>query len=271
MKTKIAKLLDGVRAESPLVHHITNYVTVNDCANITLSIGASPVMADEITEVGDITSISSALVLNIGTLNQRTVASCKAAGKKANALNKPVVFDPVGAGASRLRTDTAKELLADIRFAVIRGNLSEIKQIAGETANTKGVDVSEKDASDLNESIFTAKAAAQKYKTVIAVTGKTDIVTDGERVLLINNGHKMLGSVSGTGCMCNSLIASYAGVTDDHLLAAAAGLVSMGVAGEAAFEKAGENGLGSFRIALIDAVSRLTPAQIAQRAKIDEA
>ena len=157
---KAAALLEKVREQAPLVHNITNYVTVNDCANAVLAIGGSPIMADDIGEAEDITAISSALVLNMGTLNQRTIASMLAAGKKANKMGIPVVFDPVGAGASALRNDTAKKVLEQVKISILRGNLSEISFVAGMEASTKGVDSSEKDSK--NDAAAVGRKAAEK-------------------------------------------------------------------------------------------------------------
>ncbi|WP_424244970.1 hydroxyethylthiazole kinase [Elusimicrobium posterum] len=270
--TEITNLLAQVRAKKPLVHHITNYVTVNDCANITLAIGASPIMADDKDEVKEIVSISSALVLNIGTLNERTIKSTMLAGEEANKKNVPVIFDPVGAGASRLRNETAAELIKKVRFAVVRGNMSEIRFLAGLSSGAKGVDVSEADKKEgLEGGIATAKELALKLNTVVAITGATDIISDGKKTYLVKNGFPEMESVSGTGCMCNSLVASFCGATGDFLRSAAAGIAAMCVAGEKAFSYTKEKGFGSFRVALIDEISKLSPETLSQAARIDEA
>lgn len=264
----LPKLLKEVRAQGPLVHQITNYVTVGDCANITLAIGASPVMADDITETEDITGLSSALVINIGTLNERTIASMLASGIKANKLGIPVILDPVGAGASRLRNETAVRILKEIRPVIIRGNLSELSFLAGWKASTRGVDAS---ADDLDhDRVSVAEHVARQYRCVTAVTGATDVISDGERTIQIENGHPMLTKVTGTGCMTTALTASFAAVTGDYLAAAAAGVAAMGIAGEIAYEQAGSLGTGSFRVALTDAISRLDEAIIKSRIKIRE-
>lgn len=265
-------LIDKIRETKPLVHHITNYVTVNDCANITLAIGASPIMADDIKEASEITAISQALVLNIGTLNERTIASMLTAGKKANELDIPVVLDPVGAGASELRNKTVSKLFEQIKFSVIRGNMSEIRFIAGLSATTKGVDASETDLeSGAQNGIDTAKTLAVKLGCVIAVTGAIDIISNGKQTVCIENGHKMLGAITGTGCMCTSLIGSACGAASDYFAAAASGILYMGIAGEIAFENAGQNGNGSFHIAVIDEISKLNAETVHRRAKIYEA
>jgi hydroxyethylthiazole kinase len=269
---QIANILETIRAEKPLIHHITNYVTVNDCANITLAIGASPIMADDPGEVEDIVSISSALVLNMGTLNERTIKSMLKAGKKANEKKVSVVFDPVGAGASELRNKTAKQILNEVKISVLRGNMSEIRFIAGLGATAKGVDASETDLQSGPEAgRSVAETVAKKYGCTAAVTGATDILSDGHQTILICNGTKLLSNVTGTGCMCTSLAGAFCGISHDSLLAAAGGVLCMGIAGEIAAEKAAEMGSGSFHTAIIDAVSKMTASTLEEKAKIHEA
>ena len=268
---EIGQVLKEIRCKQPLVHHITNYVTVNDCANIVLAIGASPIMADDIDEVESIVSISSALVLNIGTLNRRTIESMIAAGRKANELNIPVIFDPVGAGASELRNRTAEKLMEDVKISVLRGNMSEIRFIAGLESATKGVDVSASDlATGLEIRQELAANTAKKFTCVTAITGEKDIISDGKRELIIENGTAMLSNVTGTGCMCSSLIGAFCGVTRDYLIAAAGGIISIGIAGEISAESYGDKGNGSFRTGIVDAVSKLDDGTLAERAKIHE-
>lgn len=266
---EISKSIDLLRKAVPLVHNITNYVTVNDCANALLAIGASPIMADDIAEAADITAISSALVINIGTLNQRTIASMIAAGKKANQIGIPVVFDPVGAGASKLRNDATREILKQVKITVLRGNISEVSFVAGLDASTKGVDASAADSS--HDAVDVAKSVARSMDCTAAVTGAVDVISDGNRVVKISNGHPMLSKVTGTGCMTSALVGAFAGSLRDGFTAAVAGVVSMGIAGEIAFEKAGEIGAGSFHIAVIDALSQLNSTVMEERAKLDEA
>ena len=195
---KVVELLNRLKNKKPLIHNITNYVTVNDCANILLAIGASPIMADDLKEAADITSIASALVINIGTLNERTIESMIASGKKANELNIPVVLDPVGAGASLFRNETTKRILEEIKISVLRGNMSEIKFIAGLESETKGVDASESDLkSDSDEGIRVAKSLAKRFNCTVAITGVCDIVSDGEKSVTIENGTKMLSMLQG--------------------------------------------------------------------------
>ncbi|QAT40715.1 hydroxyethylthiazole kinase [Clostridium sp. JN-9] len=272
---KISELLSRLKIKNPLVHHITNYVTVNDCANVTLAIGASPVMADDISEVKDMVSIASSLVINIGTLNSRSVESMLAAGRRANELNIPVVFDPVGAGATPYRTEVARKIISEIKLAVIKGNLSEIETLYGLNVKIKGVDSLE-DASSkregLSEEKEMAKNFAVKLNTVIAITGAIDIVTDGKTVYSVENGHKIMSKVTGTGCMCTSLIGSYLGASKDYLTAALAGVVSMGIAGETANEQLNKEieGTGSLKVKMLDAIYNLSSETILKRGKIYE-
>ncbi|WP_124098144.1 hydroxyethylthiazole kinase [Ruminococcus sp. Marseille-P6503] len=265
---EIAGQFDTVREKCPLVHCITNYVTVNDVANAVLAIGASPIMADDINEAADIASVASALVINMGTLNQRTVASMLAAGKAANQKGIPVVFDPVGAGASAFRNQTAKAVMENVRVDILRGNLSEMSFMAGLEVSTKGVDSSAED--EKNDSASVAKNAAEKYGCIAAITGAVDTVSDGSRIVRISNGHPMLSKVTGTGCMTSGIVGAFAGASDNMLSAAAAGICAMGIAGELAYEKAGELGTGSFHIAVIDALSKIDRALAAERIRADE-
>ena len=272
MKKDYGNLLESVRSKKPLIHHITNYVTVNDCANITLAIGASPVMADDLNEAADITGISSALVLNMGTLNERTVKSMLIAGKAANKAGIPVVFDPVGVGASKLRNQSAAKILDEIKISVLRGNISEIKQIAGIQSTTKGVDASHEDMLNTDDAITVTKTLSAKLGCVVAVTGAIDVVSYGEKAVCIENGNPMMSNITGTGCMCSSLIGSFCGAAPDLLFdATVSALLAMGIAGEIAFEKAGEKGNGSFRVALHDAVSSMDAKILTGRAKLYEA
>jgi hydroxyethylthiazole kinase len=270
---KVVRLLNRLKNKKPLIHNITNYVTVNDCANILLAIGASPIMADDLKESADITSIASALVINIGTLNERTIESMIASGKKANELNIPVVLDPVGAGASSFRNETTKRILEEIKISVLRGNMSEIKFIAGLECETKGVDASESDLkSDSDEGVRVAKSLAKRFNCIVAITGVCDIVSDGEKSVTIANGTKMLSNVTGTGCMTTALVGGYLGACEtkeDLFIAAISGIVSMGICGEIAEERAGNIGLGSFHMAIIDAVSNLDEDILLNRNKIN--
>jgi hydroxyethylthiazole kinase len=265
---KFKEFLCRIKEKKPLVHHITNYVTTNDCANIVLAIGGSPVMADAIEEVEDMVSIASALVINIGTLNSVTIKSMIRAGKKANEIGVPIILDPVGVGATPYRKEVALRLIKEVKFSVIRGNMAEIKTLSGMNALSKGVD-SEEIQSDNAKDI--AKELALKLNTVVAITGKIDYISDGSKVISLKNGHEMLASVTGTGCMSTSLIGTYCGVTKDYLIAAAAGILTMGIAGELAYERlSGTEGSGSFRVKLMDAIYNFSSEDIDKMGKAYE-
>lgn len=258
------KMLENVRKTCPLIHNITNYVTVNDCANMVLACGASPIMADDKDEVEDITAVCAGLNINIGTLNSRTVASMLLAGKRANQLRHPVVLDPVGAGASKLRTETAMRLVNEIRFSVIRGNISEIKTLASGSGTTKGVDADVADSvteETLEDVVAFAKTFAEKTGAVIAITGAIDIVADGKKAYCIRNGHPMMSSVTGTGCQLSAMTAAFVTANPLHPLEAAAAAVSaMGLAGEIAHGRLSEqDGNATYRNYIIDAIYNMTP------------
>lgn len=264
----ISLMIDEIKNHSPLVHCITNYVTVNDVANALLAIGASPIMADDICEVKDIVSISSSLVINMGTLNSSTVESMLLAGKTANEKGIPVVFDPVGAGASAFRNETAKKIIENIKIAVLRGNLSEISSLAGLNVHTKGVDTANEDGK--NNPIKVANIAAKKTGCVAAITGAVDTISNGEKTIQLHNGHSLLSRVTGTGCMTSGLIGAFAGSFDNKLYSTAAGVSCMAIAGEIAFEKCGSLGTGSYHIAIIDAISKITSSILFERIKLNE-
>mgnify|MGYP000913825256 CR=1 FL=1 len=269
------EIIENVKAKKPLIHNITNYVTVNDCANILLSCGASPIMADDIMEVEDITALCNALVINIGTLNSRTIESMIMAGKKANALNHPVILDPVGAGASRFRTETTFRLLKEVRLDVIRGNISEIKTVYSGSGSTKGVDANIEDAvtdENIDEVILFAKKLSEKLNSVIAITGAVDIVSNSKKAYIIKNGNPMMSKVTGTGCMLSSLIGAYCAANNDNFLdATAVAVCAMGLCGELAYGKViqGDGGTSSFRMHLIDFMSKIDGNILKGGAKIE--
>lgn len=256
-------ILKNVQQKSPLVHCITNYVTVNDVANAILACGASPIMADDINEVEDITSICNATYINIGTLNERTIESMIKAGRKANSLKHPVVLDPVGAGASKFRTDTTFRLLDEIKFSVIRGNISEIKTIYTGSGKTKGVDadVSDKVTEEtLDDAILFAKDMSRKFGSVIVITGAIDIVADENKAYLIRNGHPIMSKITGTGCMLTGMIAAFVAANmEDITKAVAAAVTVMGLSGELGYLRMKENNAGtsSLRTYLIDEISKM--------------
>jgi len=272
----ISWVIEQVRAKSPLVHCITNYVTVNDVANIVLACGASPIMADDIAEAADITSICTATDINIGTLNARTVESMLAAGRKAAELHHPVILDPVGAGASKLRTDTVFHLMKDIPFTVIRGNISEIKTIAKGSGTTKGVDADAADRvteDNLGRSVSFIKSLARNTGSVIAVTGAIDIIADTETAYVCRNGRPMMGLITGSGCMLSAVVAAFCGaVPAEPVKAAAAAVSAMGLCGEHAYTKvqAEGEGTGSFRTRLIDSMSLLDGKQFAGGSRLEQ-
>lgn len=267
-------MLENVRKQCPLIHNITNYVTVNDCANIVLACGASPIMADDKNEAADITEICAGLNINIGTLNTRTIDSMLIAGKRANDLNHPIVLDPVGAGASKLRTDTAMQLLKEVKFSVIRGNISEIKTLASGSGTTKGVDadVADKVTEDnLDEAVAFAKAFAEKTGAVIVITGAIDIAADSKKAYCIRNGHPMMSSITGTGCQLSAMTAAFVTANPEYPLeAAAAAVCAMGYAGEVAYSRLTEmDGNTTYRSYIIDAVYNMTPEILGKGAKYE--
>lgn len=266
------EMLENVRKCRPLIHNITNYVTVNDCANILLACGGSPIMSDGVEEAEEITAICGGLNINIGTLSQRTIPAMFAAGRRAAALGHPVVLDPVGAGASALRTNTALALLEEVPFTVIRCNISEMRALAEGAGTTRGVDADGADSvteENLARSAAFVKAFAARTAAVIAVTGAIDIVADGERAYIIRNGHPMMSRVTGTGCQLSCLTAAYLTANPGTPLeAAAAAVCAMGVCGEIAQERLGrQDGNAAYRSYLMDAVYNLDGETLDRRAR----
>jgi len=263
MTKTIGEYLEKVRQAKPLIHHITNYVSVNDCANIALQLGALPVMADAAEEVEEMVSLASALVLNIGTLNSRTVDSMIRAGKKANQLGKPVVFDPVGCGATSYRTDTTFRLLEEVKVTVLKGNAGEIGTLAGLEAEVRGVETGSV-VGNLSEA---GQSLASRLGAIVVITGATDLVCSASSVATVSNGHPFLGRITGTGCMAATAIAAFLPVAEDHFTAAVAALASFGIAAELAAQN-GPQGPLSFKTAFLDAVAELTPHQVNAMARI---
>lgn len=270
----LGNCLENVRNAAPLVHNITNYVTVNDVANVLLACGASPIMSDEPEDVEDITSICGGLNINIGTLNKRTLEGMFAAGKRANELGHVVLLDPVGAGASALRTGTALELMEKIKFDIVRGNISEIKTLASGNGSTKGVDADMADAvteENLDSMVLFAKLFAKKTGAVIAVTGAIDLVADNEKCYVIRNGRPEMRKVTGTGCQLSALATAYAVANpDDKAAAVAAAVCVMGLAGEIGYSnmKPGE-GNSSYRNRIIDAVCNMDSEMLNKGARYE--
>ncbi|MBQ6391807.1 MAG: hydroxyethylthiazole kinase [Eggerthellaceae bacterium] len=274
-KTALSTALRNVRSTTPLVHCITNYVTVNDCANALLACGGSPIMSDEPEDVADIQTICGGLVLNIGTLNEQTIAGMRVAGACATELGHPIVLDPVGAGASALRTRTAGELLDAYGVKVIRGNMSEMKAVAGAATTTRGVDVNPDDAvteDNLAESAAFAKDLAATTGAVVAITGAIDLVADAKRAVAIRNGTPIMGKITGTGCMLSCVTAAYAVANPDMLLeAVVAAVAGSGVAGEMALARMQPvDGNASFRTFLIDALYNMNGEALEAVARIEE-
>ena len=274
MEQVLKTMLENVRAKSPLVHNITNYVTVNDVANVLLAAGGSPIMSDDADDVEDITSICGGLNINIGTLNKNTIPSMFLAGKKANALGHIVLLDPVGAGASRLRTDTANRLMREVRFDAVRGNISEIKTLCTGSGSIKGVDADAVDAvteANLDDGVALVKAFAKQTGCIIAVTGAIDLVSDGERCWCIRNGRSEMSRITGTGCQLSALTTAFLVANPGHKLeAAAAAVCMMGLAGEISWANMQPgDGNSTYRNRIIDAIFNMTGDALEEGAKYE--
>jgi len=261
---KAAANLGNIRTNKPLIHNITNFVVMNFTANTLLAMGASPVMAHAENEVETMVSYAGALVLNIGTLTDTWIDSMIKAGVAATRLNIPIILDPVGSGATPLRTNSAKRIINETGVSIIRGNASEILSLRDDKSVTKGVD----SLHSVEEAEETAKILAKELGTTLAITGPVDLVTDGERVIKVANGHSMLPFVTGTGCAATAAIGAFAAVDDDTMSAAATALAFFGLAGQVAAASA--NGPGSFMIALQDALYNITPERLKTGCKIEE-
>jgi len=260
---RIYGMIERIHQERPLIHNITNMVAMNDSANIILAVGGLPVMAHAQEEVGEMVKAAGALVLNIGTLTPEQIESMIIAGKVANSLKIPVILDPVGAGATNLRTESALRLQEKIKINIVRGNFAEISILAGLKGNIKGV---ESIGTEKN-SVEIACSLARKYNQVAIITGKQDVVTDGKTVIEIDNGSPMLGTITATGCMVTSLIATFAAVDEDCLLASTGALVCFGLAGERAAVKV--QGPGSFKVNLFDEIYNLNEKIICEGLKVN--
>lgn len=258
-----AEVLERVRRDKPLVHHLTNFVTIYDCANIVKVFGASPVMAHAREEVADMSKIASSLVLNIGTLTTEFVEAMLLAGISANEKKIPVVLDVCGAGATRFRDDKCQEILDAVEVSIIKGNSSEVARIAGEDVLTRGVDAADIEANLLG----VAHSLARERGCTVVITGKDDIVADMKRAIWVHNGHPMMANVVGTGCMATSVIGAFAAVETDHVVASVSGLICYEVAAEIAALVAA--GPGSFKENLYDAVYNLDSETIRRMQKIE--
>jgi hydroxyethylthiazole kinase len=263
---RAARNLETLRSRKPLIHNITNYVVMNYTANVLLACGASPVMAHAPEEVEEMVALAGALVLNIGTLNPAWIDSMAKAGREANRLGIPVILDPVGAGATKLRTESARRLIDEVKIEVIRGNASEVLSLAREAQRaTRGVD----SVHGVDEAAAAAARLAGELSTTLAITGPIDLVTDGKRIRRVANGHSLMGRVTGTGCSATVVIATFLSVDRDAVEAAATGLAYFGLAGEVAARSA--SAPGSFQIALLDALFTVDPQQLQEGARIDAA
>ena len=254
--------LNAVREKKPLIHNITNFVVMNYTANALLAMGASPVMAHAQNEVEDMVSLAGALVLNIGTLTDDWIDSMIKAGKKASENGTPIILDPVGSGATALRTDSAKKIIDQTRISVIRGNASEILSLRRTESKTKGVD----SIHSVEEAAKAATVLAQELNTTLAITGPVDLVTDGKRVIRVANGHPLMGCVTGTGCTATVTIGAFLAVDTDPVSATATALAYFGLAGEVAAQSA--SAPGSFMIQMIDALYSITAEELKKGCKI---
>ena len=267
------KQLSLVRERAPLVQCITNFVTVNDCANIVLAAGGSPSMADDVREAAEAVRGAAALVCNLGAI--AAVDAMLAAGKAANELGRPVVLDPVAAGNTALRRQESARLLSGVKFAAIRGNASEIRALARGELTGSGVDVSGEDAvtdATLPRTVETARLLAKQTGAVVAVSGPIDVVTDGEQTVLLRNGCATMARITGSGCMLTSMLGAFCGADPGHPFeATCAAIAAMGVAGYLAEERRLRNGTGNatFRTDLIDAVFNLTEEQLNRRVQYE--
>lgn len=259
---RVASDLLLVRGKSPLVHNITNLVVMNFTANALLAAGASPVMAHAREEVEEMVGLAGALVLNIGTLTPAWVESMLIAGRRANELGVPIVMDPVGAGATKLRTESARMLLKELSLTMVRGNASEIMALAGQGAGAKGVD----SRHGVEEAADAAGELARSLKTPVAITGAVDLITDGSATYRVANGHPLMGRVTGMGCAATALIGAFLAVETNPLVATACALSFFGQAGEEAANRC--QGPASFMTALLDALYYLTPEQVSRGARI---
>ena len=270
---EFGKQLSLVREQVPLVQCITNFVTVNDCANIVLAAGGSPSMADDVREAAEAVQGAAALVCNLGAI--AAVDAMVSAGKAANALGKPVVLDPVAAGNTALRRQESARLLEGVKFAAIRGNASEIRALARGELTGSGVDVSGEDAvtdATLPRTVETARLLAKQTGAVVAVSGPIDVVTDGEQTALLRNGCATMARITGSGCMLTSMLGAFCGADPAHPFeATCAAIAAMGVAGDLAEERRLQNGTGNatFRTDLIDAVFNLTEEQLNGRVRYE--
>ena len=268
------KCLENVRNTVPLVHNITNYVTVNDVANVLYACGGSLIMSDEPEDVADITSICGGLNINIGTLNKRSIEAMFVAGKKARELGHVILLDPVGAGASALRTNTAVRIMEELKPDVVRGNISEVKTLVLGSGSTKGVDADVADAvneENLDEMVRFTKDFAKKSGSVIAITGAIDLISDGDVCYVIRNGRPEMGQITGTGCQLSGVMTAFAVANPDNKAEACAAAVAvMGLAGEIGWSRMLEgDGNSTYRNRIIDAIFNMDAETLDKGAKYE--
>lgn len=263
-EVKLGDVLEKVRELSPLVHNITNVVVTNFTANGLLALGASPVMAYAKEEVADMAAIAGALVLNMGTLDETVVHAMHLAGKSANARQVPVVFDPVGAGATPYRTATARRMMDEVKISILRGNAAEVANVIGQAWSIKGVDA----GGSAGDTAALAQTAAQSLGCVVVVTGADDIVSDGSATFKISNGTPLLTRVTGAGCLLSSVIGAFAAAEKDLVRAAVSALAYYGVAAEEALKRSGEDKPGTFQIELLNQLQLIDGATVARAAHV---
>lgn len=262
--TKCVENIERIRENKPLIHNITNFVVMNYTANVLLAMGASPVMAHAKNEVEEMVGFAGALVINIGTLTEIWVESMLKAGKKASELGTPIVLDPVGSGATKLRTNAAKKIIDTTKVTIIRGNASEILSLHTEDSKSKGVD----SVHSVEEAEQSAMILAKELGTTLAITGPTDFITDGSRVIRVKNGHPLMPVITGTGCSATAVIGAFAAVDPDPVTAAATGLAFFGLAGEKAGESA--KGPGTMMTAILDALYLLSSDDVYAGCRINQ-
>jgi hydroxyethylthiazole kinase len=256
--------IDKIRKTAPVVHNITNYVVMNSTANAILAIGASPVMAHAAEEMPEMVNIASALVINIGTLSKEWIIAMFAAAAKANERGIPIILDPVGAGATSYRTQTARQLIKEARPAIIRGNASEIMSVYEDKGSTKGVD----STNASHDAVAAARAINAEFGSVICISGQTDYIINGENIIKVKNGHPMMTRVTGLGCTATAICGVFAAVNSNRAEAAAQAMSVMGIAGEIAAEAS--SGPGTLQVNFLDALYNLSETDIEKRLKIEE-
>lgn len=264
MEKNIWKHIQSVRAQSPLVHNITNYVVMNNTANALLAVGASPIMAHAKSEVSDMVALSHSLVINIGTLDEYWSQAMLQAAEQAVSLNKPWVLDPVGAGATAFRDDVLRQLL-QLKPTIVRGNASEIMALAkANKSATKGVD----STAESNEALAAANLISQEYQSVVCISGATDIITNNDQFVFVENGHPLMTKVTGLGCSASAIIGAFIGIVPDKFEATVAAMTLIGIAGELAQKES--QGPGSLQLKIIDKLYNLTEDEFFAHVKISK-